>query len=148
MEMLSEISRIRSVVFPVHPRTKKYLERMELMSAGSGRLHLIDPVSYFDMLILEKNAATIWTDSGGVQKEAYLLKVPCITLRATTEWPETVESGWNRLAGSDPENLQKKLKRALKQTERLRASCRQPRKDNVYGTGDAARRILSCLPDI
>lgn len=147
MEALLEISRIRAVVFPVHPRTRKYLERMELMSAGSGRLHLIDPVSYFDMLILEKNAATIWTDSGGVQKEAYLLKVPCITLRETTEWPETVESGWNRLAGSDPENLQKKLKRALKQTEELRASCRQARKDNVYGTGDAAGRIMACLSD-
>jgi UDP-GlcNAc3NAcA epimerase len=148
MEALLEISRIRAVVFPVHPRTMERLERLELMPAGSERLRLIDPVSYFDMLILEKKAATIWTDSGGVQKEAYLLKVPCITLRDVTEWPETVESGWNRLAGSDPENLQETLKRALKQTEELRASCRQARKHDVYGKGDAARRILSWLSDI
>jgi len=145
METLSEISRIRSVVFPVHPRTRKYLERMGLMSAGHERLQLIDPVSYFDMLILEKNAATIWTDSGGVQKEAYLLEVPCITLRDTTEWPEAVECGWNILVGSDPEKIRGKIKAALKRSQALSASRKKPAKLQAYGRGDAADRIISCL---
>jgi UDP-GlcNAc3NAcA epimerase len=145
VEMLSEISRIRSVVFPVHPRTRKYLERMELISAGSGRLRMIGPVSYFDMLILEKNATTIWTDSGGVQKEAYLLEVPCITLRETTEWLETLESGWNFLVGSDPEQIRGKSKAALNKIQALSASRRKPVKFQAYGRGDAASRIISCL---
>lgn len=145
MEMLLETSRIRSVVFPVHPRTKKCLERMRISSAGSGRLRLINPVSYLDMLSLEKNAASIWTDSGGVQKEAYLLQVPCLTLRDTTEWPETVERGWNILVGSDPEQIQGKIKTALKRNRTVRASRIKPFPSQVYGRGDTAARIVFCL---
>jgi len=145
MEFLLEISRIRSVVFPVHPRTKKYLERTGFPATGSGRLRLIDPVSYFDMLILEKNAASIWTDSGGVQKEAYLLRVPCVTLRETTEWPETVECGWNLLVGSNPEKARGKIKAALKPRRSDLASREKRPKLCVYGRGDAAQRIISCL---
>jgi UDP-N-acetylglucosamine 2-epimerase len=147
MEMLLKISGMRSIVFPIHPRTRKYLERMDLMPAGSERLQLIDPVSYFDMLILEKNAATIWTDSGGIQKEAYFLKVPCLTLRDVTEWPETVESGWNFLVGSDPEQIREKIKAALKQSQALTTMRKEPEKFQTYGQGDAAVRMISCLLD-
>jgi UDP-N-acetylglucosamine 2-epimerase len=142
---LLETSLVLPVVFPIHPRTKKYLDRLSLLPAGSEGLKLISPVSYFDMLILEKNAKIILTDSGGIQKEAYLLKVPCITLRDTTEWPETVESGWNSLAGSDPRNLQSHLIRALKKYEELAASRFRAEKCAVYGKGDAAQQILTCL---
>jgi UDP-GlcNAc3NAcA epimerase len=145
MKTLSEISLIRPVVFPVHPRTRKYLERMELMSAGQERLKLIDPVSYFDMLILEKNSATIWTDSGGVQKEAYLLEVPCITLRDTTEWQETLECGWNFLVGSDPKQIREKVKTAMTQSHALSTSRKKPVKFGAFGRGDAAERIISWL---
>ncbi len=83
------------IIFPVHPRTKKNI--LELSIGFPNAIQMIPPVSYFDMLILEKNAHSIYTDSGGVQKEAFFLKVPCVTLRDETEWTETVESGWNRL---------------------------------------------------
>lgn len=87
------------VVFPVHPRTKAALAAHGLGWAlrGRGSLRAVEPVGYFDMLVLEASAAKILTDSGGVQKEAYFLGVPCITLRAETEWVETLEGGWNVL---------------------------------------------------
>jgi UDP-GlcNAc3NAcA epimerase len=147
-EAFLEIGQLHPVVFPVHPRTKKCLSRLLLLPAGSERLRSVDPVSYSDMLILEKNARTILTDSGGVQKEAYLLKIPCITLRDTTEWPETVASGWNRLAGSNPKTFRRKLRWALKQSEKFE-TCRRLAPSSVdYGKGRAAQRILCCLANI
>jgi UDP-N-acetylglucosamine 2-epimerase len=87
---------IRSpIVFPVHPRTKKFIDENSVEFPDSVRM--VPPVNYFDMLVLEKNSAIIYTDSGGAQKEAFFMRVPCVTLREETEWTETVESGWNRL---------------------------------------------------
>ena len=94
------------VVFPIHPRTKKMINYHGLDDfIGKGNIKVIDPVGYLDMLKLEKNAKAILTDSGGVQKEAFWLKVPCITLRDETEWIETVNLGWNRLVSSDVEKI-------------------------------------------
>ena len=73
-------------------------------------MKMLDPVSYLDMLCLESQASTILTDSGGVQKEAFWLRVPCITIREETEWVETVESGWNVLAGTETESIVSKVK--------------------------------------
>lgn len=145
IEVLLETSQVRQVVFPVHPRTKKYLKRLSLWPSGSGRLRLIDPLGYFDMLILERNAARIWTDSGGVQKEAYFLNVPCLTLRETTEWPETVDSGWNILVGSDRENLRERISAAMKHAADRSASPKRSLKIRDYGDGHAAERIVSFL---
>ncbi len=94
MAWLSEQARERPVVLPLHPRTREALKRARLSPAG---IRLIDPVGYLDMTELVRNAAAVFTDSGGLQKEAYFHRVPCVTLRSATEWVETVASGWNRL---------------------------------------------------
>lgn len=97
----------KRIVFPVHPRTGKNLKQYQLYSKldRADNVLLTDPVSYIDMIVLEKNAEKILTDSGGVQKEAYFYQVPCITLRNETEWVETVNDGWNCLVGADVEKI-------------------------------------------
>jgi len=91
------------VLVPLHPRTRKRIA--ELGIEVGDNLRLLDPVGYLDMIALQAEAAAVLTDSGGVQKEAYYLRVPCITLREETEWVETVAVGWNVLAGTDPERI-------------------------------------------
>jgi len=142
---LREAGRVQPVIFPVHPRTRKYLERLALVPFASERLRLIEPVGYFDMLILEKNAAMIWTDSGGVQKEAYLLKVPCLTFRETTEWLETLESGANVLVGSNQERIRERIGVDRKPGRVRSASSTRSEKFRAYGNGHAAERIVSVL---
>jgi UDP-GlcNAc3NAcA epimerase len=95
------------VVFPLHPRTDFYLKNYNLHAtiASNESLRLIDPLDYPDMAMLEKNAATILTDSGGIQKEAFFFCKPCITMRDSTEWVELVNSGWNTLTGAYTENI-------------------------------------------
>jgi len=90
-----------TVVFPLHPRTRAAIARLESGFQLSPNIKLIDPVGYLDMVMLEKYAQLIVTDSGGVQKEAYFHKVPCITLREETEWVELVQTQWNTLVGTD-----------------------------------------------
>ncbi|KUG19932.1 udp-n-acetylglucosamine 2-epimerase [hydrocarbon metagenome] len=95
----------RPVVFPVHPRTKQVLADYGLSASMPENLIITEPLGYLDMIRLMDGAEKILTDSGGMQKEAYLLGVPCITLRENTEWVETVEDGWNVLAGADKERI-------------------------------------------
>jgi UDP-GlcNAc3NAcA epimerase len=121
------------VIVPLHPRTRNRISSLELKL--SGRLRLLTPVSYLDMILLEKSARVVITDSGGVQKEAYFYKVPCVTLRDETEWVETVESGWNIVAGSEARRIAEAAKTAHKPA----------RWRNHYGDGNAARHILDIL---
>jgi UDP-GlcNAc3NAcA epimerase len=120
------------VLWPIHPRTAKRLIEMEIAAEA---VVLIEPVSYLDMLLLEGRARFILTDSGGVQKEAYFLKVPCITLRDETEWVETLAGNCNVLTGTDSSRI-------------LRAVAKVPQagpwKTN-YGGGDAGSAILNAL---
>jgi UDP-N-acetylglucosamine 2-epimerase len=124
-----------TVVFPVHPRTRKAIGDAGVTLGDNIRA--IDPVSYLEMLALEKHARAILTDSGGVQKEALWLGVPCITMRAETEWVETVKSGWNTLAGTEP--------------ARILAALRAPKPPGpppeIYGDGRASERIVALLKE-
>lgn len=94
MDWLAVSARLRPVVMPTHPRTRKRLLSLGIEPAG---VMLVEPLGYHDMAWLAHNAAEIYTDSGGLQKEAYFHRVPCVTLREETEWVETIEAGWNRL---------------------------------------------------
>jgi UDP-GlcNAc3NAcA epimerase len=123
-----------NVIFPLHPRTKKQIAAFGLCL--NSNIHVIDPVGYFEMLELEMKSVCIITDSGGIQKEAYFLKKPCITLREQTEWVETLESGWNILVGSDKEKIMKAFSSFKKGKVYI---C------NLYGRGNAGEVILSKL---
>lgn len=121
------------VIFPVHPRTRKLTEQYEIV--WGEHVRLVDPIGHQDMLALQQSACRVATDSGGVQKEAFLLGVPCVTLREETEWPETVEAGWNVLAGSRPDAIRAGFRRPVP----------PPPDRNPFGKGDAAERIAGAL---
>jgi UDP-GlcNAc3NAcA epimerase len=139
LKALKEISQEWPVVLPLHPRTKKMMRVQGLIKEARG-IQLIDPVSYLDMLKLEKHARVILTDSGGVQKEAYWFRVPCITLREETEWLETIRSGWNVLVGTASDSIVKETKRQNRRT--LPAS-----KTKIFGDGKASEQIVQALFD-
>ena len=128
----------KPIILPLHPRTRKVIEASEMLTRlvrKAGMLRIIESVSYMDMLVLEKHAAAILTDSGGVQKEAYFHRTPCITMRQETEWTETVEAGWNSLVGTDTDKiLQAVAHTAIPDTE-----------ISEYGTGKAAQTIIDIL---
>jgi len=121
------------VIFPAHPRARRAIAALEWKPPAHVRL--IEPVGYLGMVALMRGARVILTDSGGVQKEAYWLGVPCVTLRDETEWVETVAHGWNTLVGADP--------------ERIVAAARQPYPTTphppLYGDGHAAERCVAAL---
>jgi len=137
-ERLSEILRSVSgvglpVVFPVHPRSKARVEA--LMGDVDGDIRLIEPVGYLDMMLLEKYSRMIITDSGGVQKEAYLHKTPCLTVRSETEWVETVSDGWNYLVGDNLDLIQE-----------LSQNFPKPKSwSNHYGDGNSSSQIVTLL---
>lgn len=122
-------------VLPLHPRTAHKMELYGL-TFGNPRLQVVDPVGYLDMLRLEANASKILTDSGGVQKEAFLLNIPCITMRDETEWTETVDQKTNILVGADKREI-------IECVESFQVDF--SRVDPVFGDGNAADRIVERL---
>jgi UDP-N-acetylglucosamine 2-epimerase len=121
------------VVFPVHPRTRAALER--LGARWGSHVTAIEPLGYCDMLSLEVHARLVATDSGGVQREAYYLRIPCLTFREETEWVETVEAGWNTLVGADTERI----------VAAWSANGRPHDHPPIFGDGRAAERIVDLL---
>ncbi len=134
-EALQIVNRNLPVVLPLHPRTKQCLSKTGLDGLTVG-LHLLSPASYLDMVMLERGAAVIATDSGGVQKEAYFHGIPCVTLRDETEWVELVDLGWNRLAPPRRANISATI---------LSAEAPTVPQSRSYGDGAAAQRIADCL---
>jgi UDP-GlcNAc3NAcA epimerase len=124
----------RPVVFPAHPRTRARLESLGLKPRGALRLR--GPASYLEMLLLEDGARAVFTDSGGVQKEAFILGTPCVTLRSTTEWVETVAAGANRLVDAKPARIQAAVREIEAKPPRWNAQ-------RFYGRGHAAEAIAA-----
>jgi UDP-N-acetylglucosamine 2-epimerase len=125
------------IVFPVHPRTVKYLRQYRLYSQlkNASNMILISPVGYLDSIVLARNARKVLTDSGGLQKEAYFSRVPCITLDEATGWPETVEDGWNTLVTSSTEKI----------IEAIRHFEPRGKQRKVFGDGKAAEKIVEII---
>ena len=143
--LLAVASETLPIVLPLHPRTSKQLSNFGLLSelVDADAVRLTDPVGFLDMLALERHAKLILTDSGGVQKEAFFCKVPCVTLRYETEWVELVSSGWNELAGSSEEQIRNVS------GEMLARFAKSPpeHSSNLFGDGHAAKRIVSTLAE-
>ncbi len=135
LSALQLISKSTPVLLPIHPRTRQLINSKNISHLLDG-LIIIDPVPYLEMTRLQMTAKAILTDSGGMQKEAFFHKVPCITLRDETEWVETVQMGWNKIAGAD-KNL------ILEAYESCAAGA--PCQINPYGDGQAAKKILEIL---
>lgn len=123
----------RPVILPIHPRTRKALSRIKINLKNTK---LLEPVKFSDNIALEQNSSVILTDSGGIQKEAYWLKIPCLTLRNSSEWPETVESGWNHIMDLDSELILKYMIQRVKQSKTHL---------QYYGKGDSAKKIINVI---
>jgi len=136
---LIELARNEPVVFPIHPRTRRQLENAGLLNLpiADSNFKPIEPIGYLDMIRLEDCARMILTDSGGVQKEAYWLGVPCITLRDETEWVETVRSGWNVVVGAGKERI----------LDAARSFSPPAHRPHLYGDGQAAKELVARLLD-
>ena len=134
LRALSEIANVIPVVIPLHPRTKKVIN-------SCGLLHLLEnlivtePLAFLDMVLLEQSAKMIFTDSGGVQKEAFFYQVPCVTMRDETEWVETVDLGWNTLTGANEKNILGAFKSYLDAIPEKVSHA-------PYGNGEASQKII------
>lgn len=139
-----ELAKEIELVFPVHPRTEKYLKQYGLYQilADTPNIHLIKPVGYLEMLILTKNAKKILTDSGGLQKEAYFAKVPCITLDTVSAWPETVEDGWNVVVGKQGISTRINMNGII---QAVQSFIPKEKQNNIFGNGKAVENICQVL---
>lgn len=123
----------KTIVIPLHPRTSKYISEYGLKF--NKNIMVINPIGYLDMLSLENNCEKIVTDSGGVQKEAFFMKKPCITIRDETEWVETVENGWNRIVGTNKEKI----------SEAITTFKPEMPQDLIFGDGNSSEKICNIL---
>lgn len=123
----------QKIVLPLHPRTQKYIQEYGIQLGDN--IQLIEPIGYLDMVRLESTANKIITDSGGVQKEAFFLGIPCITIRDETEWVETVQNGWNVIVGANQDKIQDAILHFSPQTERI----------SYFGEGNAVEQMIQLI---
>lgn len=141
MGSLQKIAQEYTVIFPVHPRTRAALKRIGI--SETSNIMFLEPVDYLDIIRLQQEAIAILTDSGGVQKEAFINQVPCITLRNETEWVETVESGWNIIAGTNEELIIQALYSMINNQ-----NLKREKVSNIYGNGNAADKIIKIIANV
>ena len=132
LQSISDIG--MQVVWPIHPRIKEKIAAIKI----PNNIHVIEPLSYLEMLALLKKVHKVFTDSGGLQKEAYWLKKPCITLRDETEWIETINNSWNILTGTNPDKIKDAFKKNVDETSWV----------PLYGDGDAGKKIVEKIHQI
>ena len=132
---LNKIAEKINIVLPIHPRTSKRIKELNIDNL-SNKIKIINPVSFLEMIKLQMSSNLIMTDSGGIQKEAFFHKKPCITLRDETEWKETVDLGWNKIVGADFDKILKAFN-SFKHGKDI--------KDEPYGNGNASNKILEIL---
>jgi UDP-N-acetylglucosamine 2-epimerase (non-hydrolysing) len=139
LERAAKVSGLE-IVFPIHPRTAKRLREFRLKSLAQRipGLRMIEPTGFMDLLVLEKNAALVLTDSGGLQEESCFFQVPCVTLRENTERPETLEIGANILTGTDPDRVEAAVRRQMVSSRKW---------PNPYGDGHTGERIAGIVDD-
>lgn len=133
IDALNKLHEVQPVIVPLHPRTKKLIEQHQLQA----NFTIVEPLGYFDMIMLLQNCSLVITDSGGLQKEAYFFGKFCVTTREQTEWVELVENGYNSIAGTNTEKIIQLAQNAL--------SASFPQKINLYGNGSACENICSAL---
>ena len=134
--ILNALSSVSSpVILPLHPRARQRIDELALRAEIGGNVRIVDPLGYLDTIRLASSARVVATDSGGLQKEAYWLGVPCVTLREETEWIETVESGWNTLVGADRDAI----------AAAILSAARPALRPILYGDGRAAERIARII---
>ncbi len=132
IESLNRISEETKVILPLHPRTKKFISQL-----NAGNIEIIEPVGYFDMICLLQNCIAVFTDSGGLQKEAYFFEKPCVTMRDETEWVELVEKRFNILVGADCDKIY--------DAYRNLSSLNTKYSEKLFGDGRAGEKIISAL---
>jgi UDP-GlcNAc3NAcA epimerase len=142
LDVLARAAEVAPVVFAVHPRTRARLEAAGLLDTlGSRGIRAIEPLGYLDITRLVRASRAVLTDSGGLQKEAFLASVPCVTMREETEWVETLQAGWNRLVGIDAEAAATALDELPKPSERVSPAA------EIYGGGRAGERAAAAIEE-
>ena len=142
VEVLARAAREAPVIFAVHPRTRARLEAEGLLDGLEERgIRAVEPLGYLDLTRLVRSCRAVLTDSGGLQKEAFLASVPCVTMREDTEWVESLEAGWNRLVGTDPDAAERAL------AELPRAGEATSPAVAIYGGGEAGERVAEAISD-
>ncbi|MBI1954647.1 MAG: UDP-N-acetyl glucosamine 2-epimerase, partial [Proteobacteria bacterium] len=135
---INELSKKIPIIFAMHPRMKAIIGSLPI--SYNSNFQIIEPLGYQDTILHIQNASCILTDSGGIQKEAYILKTPCVTLRTETEWLETLNNNWNRLVGLDVQKLEEVFYKALNFD-------RKTSHEHFYGNGTASVRIIEKILD-